>query len=178
MNFADQIIFRIIGLVIGDIITILFFYYYYKRIKNDETKSIVYEIKEELEAKYLNKEEINKNDIEKNNGNDKDKDDNKIEKIQDEEKVILNEEQKKEDNNMGDKENTEEKDEFTLYQKIALLIFVLGFIIMVLGVVLFNWWFEEMSSLFILIGIILMFLSRFGEENSLKVFLKRSRRFL
>ena len=172
VNFADQIIFRIIGLVIGDIITILFFYYYYKRIKNDETKSIVYEIKEELEAKYLNKEEINKNDIEKNNGNDKDKDDNKIEKIQDEEKVILNEEQKKEDNNMGDKENTEEKDEFTLYQKIALLIFVLGFIIMVLGVVLFNWWFEEMSSLFILIGIILMFLSRFGEENSLKVFLK------
>ena len=172
VNFADQIIFRIIGLIIGDIITILFFYYYYKRIKNDETKSIVYEIKEELEAKYLNKEEINKNDIEKNNSNDKDKDDKKIEKIEDEEKVILNEEQKKENNNMSDKENTEEKDQFTLYQKIALFIFVLGFIIMVLGVVLFNWWFEEMSSLFILIGIILMFLSRFGEENSIKVFLK------
>ena len=43
---------------------------------------------------------------------------------------------------------------------------------MVLGVVIFNWWFEEMSALFILIGIILMFLSKFGEENSVKVFLK------
>ena len=172
VNFADQIVFRIIGLIIGDIITILFFYYYYRKIKNDETKSIVYEIKEELKAKYLNKEEINKNDIEKNNDKEKEKEkvDEKNEKNLDEEKIILNEEEKIK--NKENKEDIEEKDKFTLEQKIALTIFVLGFIIMVLGVVIFNWWFEEMSALFILIGIILMFLSKFGEENSVKVFLK------
>ena len=145
VNFADQILFRIICLIIGDIITILYFYYYYRKVKKDETKSIVYEIREELNEMHLNKEEKNKNKI-----------------VEDEEKSKI----------ANNKEGFDNKDEFTLRQKIALIIFALGFIVMVLGVVLFNWWFEQMSSLFVLIAIILMFLSKLGEENSVKVFLK------
>ena len=166
IGFADQIAFRIIGLIIGDILTIGYFYYYYRKIKSDPTKSIVYEIKEELETRYLLKNEREK---EKENGNDEDKQNKDEEKGKEEDKDKYNDEEER--ILSSDDVNKEDKEEFTLIQKIALTIFVLGFVIMVLGVVMFNWWFEEMSSLFILIAILLMLISRMGEEKSIKVFL-------
>jgi len=166
IGFADQIAFRIIGLIIGDILTIGYFYYYYRKIKSDPTKSIVYEIKEELETRYLLKNEREK---EKENGNDEDKQNKDEEKGKEEDKDKYNDEEER--ILSSDDVNKEDKEEFTLTQKIALTIFVLGFVIMVLGVVMFNWWFEEMSSLFILIAILLMLISRMGEEKSIKVFL-------
>ena len=42
---------------------------------------------------------------------------------------------------------------------------------MVFGVIAFNWWFEQMSALLVLVAIILMFLSRLGEEKAIKAFL-------
>lgn len=164
IGFADQIAFRIIGLIIGDILTIGYFYYYYRKIKSDPTKSIVYEIKEELETRYLLK-----NEKEKENGNDEDKQNKDEEKGKEKDKDKYNDEEER--ILSSDDVNKEDKEEFTLTQKIALTIFVLGFVIMVLGVVMFNWWFEEMSSLFILIAILLMLISRMGEEKSIKVFL-------
>ena len=162
VGFADQIVFRIIGLIIGDILAIGYFYYYYRKIKSNPTNSIVYEIKEELETRYLIKNEKEKeNEEEKQNKDEEKGKEKEKDKYNDEEERIL----------PSDDINREDKEEFTVTQKIALTIFILGFVIMVFGVVRFNWWFEEMSSLFILIGIILMFISRMGEEKSIKIFL-------
>ena len=143
ISFTDHIVFRVITLVIGDILTILYFYLYYRKIKLDEKKSIVYVIKDKLESKFLNKKQKQVNNEGEN------------------ENLIESQENK-------DKKNEEE---FTLIQKIALLIFIVGFIIMVFGVIAFNWWFEQMSALLVLVAIILMFLSRLGEEKAIKAFL-------
>jgi len=143
ISFTDHIVFRVITLVIGDILTILYFYLYYRKIKLDEKKSIVYEIKDKLESKFLIKKQKQVNNEGEN------------------ENLIESQENK-------DKKNEEE---FTLIQKIALLIFIVGFIIMVFGVIAFNWWFEQMSALLVLVAIILMFLSRLGEEKAIKAFL-------
>ena len=164
VSFTEQMVFRIVGLVIGDILSIGYFYYYYRKIKSDPKNSIVYEIKEELEIKYLLKnEKENENDeVNQNKDEKKGKEkENEKDKYKDEEERIL----------PSDDINKEDNEEFTVTQKIALTIFILGFVIMVLGVVMFNWWFEEMSSLFILIAIILMFISRMGEEKAIKIFL-------
>jgi uncharacterized ion transporter superfamily protein YfcC len=166
IGFADQIVFRIIGLIIGDIIAIGYFYYYYRKIKSDPKNSIVYEIKEELEIRYLLK---NENEKEKENRNYEEKQNKDEEKVKEKEKDKYNDEEER--ILSSEDVNKEDKEEFTVIQKIALTIFILGFVIMVLGVVMFNWWFEEMSSLFILIAIILMFISRMGEEKSIKIFL-------
>ena len=143
ISFTDHIVFRVITLVIGDILTILYFYLYYRKIKLDEKKSVVYEIKDKLESKFLIKKQKQVNNEGEN------------------ENLIESQENK-------DKKNEEE---FTLIQKIALLIFIVGFIIMVFGVIAFNWWFEQMSALLVLVAIILMFLSRLGEEKAIKAFL-------
>ena len=143
ISFTDHIVFRVITLVIGDILTILYFYLYYRKIKLDEKKSVVYEIKDKLESKFLIKKQKQVNNEGEN--------ENLIESQENKDKKI------------------EEK--FTLIQKIALFIFIVGFIIMVFGVIAFNWWFEQMSALLVLVAIILMFLSRLGEEKAIKAFL-------
>ena len=142
INFIDEIIFRVIAFVIGDLITILYLFYYYRRVKFDEKKSITYDIKKDLEDKFL-KEDIN--DEEKNNDN--------------EENPLL---QKKNEN----------KDEFLCKQKIALIIFAAGFVIMVVGVIVLDWWFEEMTAVFLCIAIILIFLSGKGEEEGIRSFMR------
>ena len=43
---------------------------------------------------------------------------------------------------------------------------------MIIGVLVFGWWFEKMTSAFFVCGIILMFLLRRGEEKSIDVFIK------
>ncbi len=143
ISFTDHIVFRVITLVIGDILTILYFYLYYRKIKLDEKKSVVYEIKDKLESKFLIKKQKQVNNEGEN--------ENLIEIQENKDKKI--------------------EEEFTLIQKIALFIFIVGFIIMVFGVIAFNWWFEQMSALLVLVAIILMFLSRLGEEKAIKAFL-------
>ena len=79
------------------------------------------------------------------------------------------------------KEDGEQKDEvqnetkkkvsfskFTLIQKFALIIFVLGFVIMIIVVAVMGWWFPEMTAVFFVIGIILMILSRQEEDEAIK----------
>ena len=130
INFKDGIAFRIINFIIADALTILYFYRYYRKVKINEQFSIVYDIKKELEEKFLSEE-------------------------------------KKE--NEGKKNKNEE---FTLLQKISLLIFLSAFIIMIIGVIALDWWFEYMTATFFACGIILMFLLRKGEEKGIEVFIK------
>ena len=62
INFVDGIYFRLVCLALGDILATLYLYFYYLRIKNDMTKSVVYDIRQELEDKYL-KEEKQDNEV-------------------------------------------------------------------------------------------------------------------
>ena len=147
INFKDGIIFRVINFAIADLITILYFYRYYRKVKNNKSYSIVYEIKKEIEEKFLSDIELTNNN--KDDKNDKDDIDNK-----------------------NDKYNKNKNEEFTLLQKISLIIFLIGFIIMILGISMFDWFFENMTSTFFVCAIILMFLLRKGEEKSIEIFLK------
>ena len=141
INFIEGIAFRIISFIIINALTILYFYIYYRKIKIDEKKSIVYDIKKQLEEKYLKNEkekdekEINQTDIEK----------------------LSNEIQ---------------KDKFTCRQIIVLIIFLASIVGLVIGVILFDWWFEHMAAIFLIIGLILMLFLGKNEKSAVKVFMK------
>ena len=145
INFMDNIVFRIVAFVLGDVITIFYLYHYYKKLKLDEKYSIVYDIKQNLEKKYLSKENEKKGEEKGNN---------------DDEKTNLLD---------GNKNS---KNEFTCLQKIALIIFVLGFIVMIIGVAVLGWYFEYMTATFLVCGIILMFFLKKGEQDAIKIFVK------
>ena len=70
INFIDGVIFRVIGFVIGDIITIGYFIYYHKKIKANPQKSAIFDIKNEIYGKFLIKKEKNINKTNLNNTND------------------------------------------------------------------------------------------------------------
>ena len=123
ISIFDGIIFRVIGLVLVDAFTILFFYHYYRKIKLDEKNSVCYDVKEELEDKYL-----------------KDK----------------NEDVKNSEMNLERISKHIDKDKFTLKQKIVLLLFLISIVGLVLGVLFFNWSFEHMGAIFLVLALILM----------------------
>ena len=147
INFVEGLKFRIICFVIGNIITILYLYFYYRRIKSDEKKSICYNIKKDLEEKYL-KDELK-------------------EKI-DNEKVLI----ETEENFLAKKQKENEKNEFNFRKKISLIIFGIGFTIMIIGVILFDWWFEHMSAVFFIFSVILIFFLGKGEQKGIDAFMK------
>ena len=163
--FTEQIVFRIIALITGDILIMGYLFFYYWRVKNDETKSCVYEIKEELIKKYLSDNKNNK----------------EISIIQDEDKKEEKEEDKKEAKKKKEENSKEEKEKkenkFTWIQKISLIILVLGFVFLVVGVLVWDWWFEEMTGLYFVIAITLMFLSCLGEEKAIEVFTRGTGNF-
>ena len=66
INFMDNIVFRIIAFIFGGSITNLYFSHFYTKLKLDEKFSVVYDIKQNLEKKYLS-EENEKKDKEKGN---------------------------------------------------------------------------------------------------------------
>ena len=142
INFLDGVYFRLICLIIINTFTILYFYYYYRKIRIDEKNSIVFDIKEKLEDKYL--KDINKEDNEKEDSN----------------------------SLIGEMANKIKKDKFTLKQKIVLLIFLCSIVGLVLGVIFFDWWFEHMGAVFLLVGIILMIILGKKERESVKIFMQ------
>ena len=154
LNFSDGIVFRIFGLIIGLFITIIYLYFYYLRIKNDETKSIVYEIRQELYNKYLN--------------NQKEKKEN--------EDLIISEENPLKDNKNLDI-NNDNNDRFTCIQKISLIIFFSGFIVLILGVLLLGWSVVQMATIFFVLAVIFMFLSNKGEKIAIEFFMKGAGEF-
>ena len=151
INFIDGIVLRIIGLAFGIIIAILYLFIYYKRIQRDETKSITYDIKMEILDKYslLDKKEGNKEEAK--------------DKISEEEPLKENLEENKNDN---------KNEEFTLKQKISLIIFLLGIISLILGVILLEWSILQMTTVFLILAVIFMFLLNKGEEVAINSFMR------
>lgn len=64
----------------------------------------------------------------------------------------------------------EEVPAFDLRKKLMLIIFALGFVVMIYGVKELGWMFTEISSLFLLITFILAFISGLGEETFVNEF--------
>ena len=143
INFLNGIAFRAICFILLDALTILYFYIYYRKITKDEKESIVYDIKKQLEDKYL---------IDEKEENEKEKESNKtdIEKLS----------------------NEIQKEKFTCKQIIVLIIFLCSIIGLVLGIILFNWWFEHMGAIFLTSGLILMIFLGKNEKAAVKVFMK------
>ncbi len=61
---------------------------------------------------------------------------------------------------------------FNWRRVLMLTIFVAAFPIMIWGVSAAGWWFEEMSALFLAVGILLIFLSGLGEKRAVDAFLE------
>lgn len=118
--FTNGLIFRSVGLVIATIITIVYIVKYAEKIKKDPSKSLIFDQKEELEAKFLH---LNK-----------------------------------------------EVPEFTWRRKMMLTLFTLAFGVMIWGVSSQGWWFMEMTSLFLVVGVIICALSGMGEKESVHHF--------
>ena len=158
IKFTDGIVFRIVGLVIGIIIDILYLFFYYKRIQKDETKSITYEVKINILEKYnLNKKK----------------------EIHEETSEIISEEEplkEKLDNDENDKEE-DKKEKFDMKQKISLILFFVALIALVLGVLLFKWSILEMATIFLVLAVIFMFLVNKGEEKALNSFMSGAGEF-
>ena len=163
INFIDGIVYRIILFIIACSITILYLYVYYRKILADETSSVVYKIKDEIEKKYIKKENSEEEFLKKERNTSKDinKDINTQEIKEDKYEVQIDE-----------KLLGENKEKFTLKQKLSLIFFIVGFAIMVLGILIFSWWFEHMSAVFLVTGIILMFFYSQGEKKAIECFLR------
>ena len=162
INFSEGIVLRIIGLVLSIIIAVAYLFIYYKRIQKDNTKSIVYDIKEELENKYLKPKKEN---IENNND------------IEEKEKIITEQNPLKEDKPEEIIENESDTNKFTCIQKISLIILFSGFIALILGVLLLGWSIVQMSTIFLLLAIIFMFMLRKGEQKAIDAFMKGAGEF-
>ena len=162
INFSEGIVLRIIGLVLSIIIAVAYLFIYYKRIQKDNTKSIVYDIKEELENKYLKPKKEN---IENNND------------IEEKEKIITEQNPLKEDKPEEIIENESDNNKFTCIQKISLIILFSGFIALILGVLLLGWSLVQMATIFLLLAIIFMFMLRKGEQKAIDAFMKGAGEF-
>ena len=176
--FTDGIVFRSIAFVLGMIVTIIYMFYYFKKIREDETKSIVYGIKDHILETCLKFEKKEK----ENKENKKQENEIKTETI--DENILLKEgkedERKKEkentqqnENNDDDNKNDENENHiFSCKQKLALLFFVIAFGIMIFGIMIYDWWFEHMAGLFLGFGIIFIILSNKGENKALDIFIR------
>ena len=110
INFTEGLSFRVIGLVIATVITLVYIIKYANKVKNDPSKSLIYDQKQEIEKRFL-------------------------------------------------KESTKDVPKFTFRLKLMLIIFALAFVVMIYGVSIKGWWFTEMTALFLVVGIILGFIS-------------------
>ena len=188
ISFSDGLWFRLVAFIIGDILTCSYLFFYYRKISKDQKKSVCYGIKKKIEAKFLKeegKEKEEENDKKKednniNNHNENKVDNNCCDEIKgdnDDNSNAIKEKKELSDIDENsylneDEENNKGKSKkiFSVIQKLSLLLFASGFIIMRIGVVVFEWWFNQMTAVFFVIGIIIIFLSGLGEEKGIKVF--------
>lgn len=122
ISFNEGLTFRLISLVLAMVITLIYIFFYAKKVKNDPTKSLVYEDKEKIEKRFL--ENYDENNVAPFN-----------------------------------------------WRRISILLVFLGaFPIMIWGVT-GDWWFPEMSGLFLAVAIIIAFLSGLSEKEAVNTFL-------
>ena len=123
ISFIDGIVLRVIGFVLVDALVIAYFLFYNRRVKNDPLKSAVYDIREELIEKFGKdkKEQSEENAVE----------------ITDEEAIL----QKALEGGI--------RSQFTIIQKISLILFGLAFVLLIIGVSALGWWFEQLAAIFL-----------------------------
>ena len=163
INFINGIVYRIILFVFGNTIAILYLYIYYRKIRADETSSVVYDVKDEIEKIYLKKNENSEEEFLKKKQNESKERKSKDVNAQNDEKYVVE-----------IKENliAQNKEKFSVKQKISIILFILGFVVMIAGILVLDWWFEHMASIFMVLGIILMFFYNQGERKGLESFLR------
>jgi len=163
INFINGIVYRIILFVFGNTIAILYLYIYYRKIRANETSSVVYDVKDEIEKIYLKKNENSEEEFLKKKQNESKERKSKDVNAQNDEKYVVEIE-----------ENliVQNKEKFSIKQKISIILFILGFIVMIAGILVLDWWFEHMASIFMVLGIILMFFYNQGERKGLESFLR------
>ena len=122
INWTTGIEGRLIMLILGTIICIIYILIYAKRVKNDPSKSIIFDQKEAIEKLFGNKSKTN---------------------------IKLN-------NKL----------------KLILFIFSLCFVIMIYGVVKLDWWFLEMTTVFLTGAILIGFIAKIKESVFIETFVK------
>ena len=163
INFINGIVYRIILFVFGNTIAILYLYIYYRKIRADETSSVVYDVKDEIEKIYLKKNENSEEEFLKKKQNESKERKSKDVNAQNDEKYVV----EIEENLIA-----QNKEKFSIKQKISIILFILGFVVMIAGILVLDWWFEHMASIFMVLGIILMFFYNQGERKGLESFLR------
>ncbi len=123
INWTTGLNGRFVMLMVVLAISIWYILRYAKRVKNDPTKSIIYDQKEEIEALFHIKE-------------------------------------------------TNAKLKLTTRLRLILLVFILSFVIMIVGVSKLDWWFVEMTTTFLVGAIIIGFLGKIKEANFVEAFSK------
>ena len=122
INWTTGINLRLIMLVIGTTICIIYILRYAKRVKNDPTKSIIYDQKEEIENMFGNS-------------------------------IVSN-------------------SSLTWRLRIIIFIFSLCFIIMIYGVSMLEWWFLEMTTVFLIGAILIGIIGKIKEYTFVDTFVK------
>jgi len=168
ISFVKGIVYRIILLVVGNAITILYLYIYYRRIMADEKNSVVYNIKEEIEKLYIKKnseeEFLKKKESDSNVNKNKD--------INEQKDILEEKKEEKYEVEIDEKLLETKKEQFTIKQKISIILFAVAFIMMIVGILVWDWWFEQMTAVFLILAIILMFMYNQGEKKGLESFMR------
>lgn len=118
INFTQGISYRVIGLILGFLITTWYIVRYAIKIKKSPDKSLVYEMREEINQNFSKKKE----------------------------------------------------EDFTTRRVWILSIFALSFVVMIYGVSKLGWWFEEMTALFLVSGILIGIIAGIGEKAFVSTF--------
>ena len=127
VNFDSGLVARLIGLIIGTIITIAYIIRYAKRVQKDPSTSIIYADKERIDKEY------------------------------------------------GIESASQVADaKLSLRFKIVLLLFLATFVIMIIGVSKLDWWFGEMSALFLISAIIMGIIGDLNEAEISREFINGS----
>ncbi len=119
INFTQGISYRVIGLILGFLITTWYIVRYATRIKKNPEKSLVYEMRGQINQHFSKREEA----------------------------------------------------ELTTRRVWILSIFAISFVVMIYGVSNLGWWFEEMTALFLVSGILIGVLSGIGEKAFVNTFI-------
>ena len=122
INWTTGIENRLIMLVLGTLICIIYILFYANKVKKDPTKSIIYDQKEAIEKLFG--------------------------------------------------VSTESNIQLTNKLRLILVIFILCFIVMVYGVVKLEWWFLEMTTVFLVGSILIGIIAKINEEIFVDTFVK------
>lgn len=123
ISFTTGQIYRIIGLILTSILTLVYIGKYAKKVQKNPNLSIIAEDMPRIKNKFL------------------------------------------------EDYDSSQEEEFTTKKKITLIVFVLSFVIMIWGVSTKDRWFEEMSGIFLVSAIIIMFLSGLKEKKAVSTFM-------